>query len=173
MSSQLTSASVRSIPFLSSIVPIFSWNLPLISLIFFEEISSLSHSIVSLYFSALISEEVFLIFPYYSLELCIQMGISVHFGSTYTQMGISFLFAFAFSFSSFLSYLWGLFRQPFCLFCISFSWGLSWSQPPVQCHKPPSIVFQALCLSDLIPWIYFSLPLYNQKGFDLDHTWIV
>ena len=24
-------------------------------------------------------------------------------------------------------------------------------------------------LSDLIPWIYFSLPLYNHKGFDLGH----
>ena len=26
-------------------------------------------------------------------------------------------------------------------------------------------------LSDLIPWIYFSLPLYSHKGFDLGHTW--
>ena len=46
-------------------------------------------------------------------------------------------------------------------FCISFSWGWSWSFSPVQCHKLPSIVHQALCLSDLIPWIYFSLLLYN------------
>ena len=30
-------ASVRSIPFLSFIVPIFAWNVPLVSLIFFEE----------------------------------------------------------------------------------------------------------------------------------------
>ena len=30
------------------------------------------------------------------------------------------------------------------------------------------IVFQALCLSDLIPWLYLSLPLYNRKGL-----WIV
>ena len=29
-------------------------------------------------------------------------------------------------------------------FCISFSWGWSWSLPPVQCHKPPSIVLPAL-----------------------------
>ena len=28
-------------------------------------------------------------------------------------------------------------------------------------------------LSDLIPWICLSLPLYNHKGFDLDHTWVV
>ena len=45
-------------------------------------------------------------------------------------------------------------------FCISFSWGSSWLLPPVQCHNPPSIVLQALCLSDLIPWIYFS-QIYN------------
>ena len=42
---------------------------------FLEEISSLSHSIVFLYFFALIPEEGFLISPCYSLELCIQMGI--------------------------------------------------------------------------------------------------
>ena len=41
---------------------------------FLEEISRLSHSIVSLYFFALIAEEGFLISPCYSLELCIQMG---------------------------------------------------------------------------------------------------
>ena len=41
-----------------------------------NEISSLSHSIVFLYFFALITEEGFLTSPCYSLELCIQMGIS-------------------------------------------------------------------------------------------------
>ena len=40
-------------------------------------------------------------------------------------------------------------------------------------NKPPSIVLQAVCLSDLTPWIYFSLPPYNCKGFDLGHTWMV
>ena len=43
---------------------------------FLEEISSLSLSIVFLYFFALITEEGFLISPCYSLDLCIQMGIS-------------------------------------------------------------------------------------------------
>ena len=42
---------------------------------FLEEISSLSHSVVFLYFIALITEEGFLISPCYSLELCIQMGM--------------------------------------------------------------------------------------------------
>ena len=58
------------------------WSgLPLPSL---EEISSLSNSIVFLYFFALIAEEGFLISPCYSLELC-------------TEMGITFLFSFAFA----------------------------------------------------------------------------
>ena len=37
------------------------------------------------------------------------------------------------------------------LFCISFPWGWSWSLSPVQCHKPHSIVHQALYLTDLGP----------------------
>ena len=48
--------------------------------------------LIFLYFFALIAEEGFLISSYYSLELCIQMFIS-------------FLFSFAFCFSSFHSYL--------------------------------------------------------------------
>ena len=44
---------------------------------FSDEIAShLSHSVVFLYFFALIPEEGFLISPCYSLELCIQMGLS-------------------------------------------------------------------------------------------------
>ena len=59
---------------------------------FLDKIPSLSHSTVFLYFFALIAEEGFLVSPCYSLELCIQVGVS-------------FLLSFAFSFSSFLSYL--------------------------------------------------------------------
>ena len=50
----ISSVSVRSLPFLSFIVPIFAWKFPLISLIFLKS-SSLSHSIVFLYFCALIT----------------------------------------------------------------------------------------------------------------------
>ena len=56
------------------------------------ESSSLSHCTVFLCFFASITEEGFLLSPCYSLELCIQMGIS-------------FLFSFAFCFSSFHRYL--------------------------------------------------------------------
>ena len=67
------------------------WNVPLVSLIFLKRSLVLSHSIVFLYFFALITEEGFLISLCYSLKLCIQMGIS-------------FLFTFAFRFPSFHSY---------------------------------------------------------------------
>ena len=47
------------------------------------------------------------------------------------------------------------------------------SLPASQSFPVSQLYTQALCLSDLIPWIYLSLPLYNHKGFDLGHTWMV
>ena len=41
-------------------------------------------------------------------------------------------------------------------FCTSVSWGWFWSPPPVQYYEPPYILFLALHLSDLIPWIHLS-----------------
>ena len=111
----ISSVSVKFVPFLSFIEPIFAWKVPLESLIFLKRsLVFLSHSIVFLYFFALITEEGFLISPCYSLELCIQMGISL-------------LFFFAFS----LSFFSWLFVRPLqraiLLFCISFSW--RWLDP--------------------------------------------
>ena len=53
---------------------------------FLEEISSLSRSVVFLYFFALFPEEGFLISPCYSLELCIQMLISFLFPLLFTSL---------------------------------------------------------------------------------------
>ena len=64
----VSSASVKSITFLSFIVPIFCMKCSLGICNFLEEISSLSPSIVFLYFFALIIEEGFLISSCYSLE---------------------------------------------------------------------------------------------------------
>ena len=58
-------------------------------------------------------------------------------------------------------------------FCISFPWEWFRLLPPAKCQEPPSILLQAVCLSDLILWNYLSLPLHNHKGFDLGHTWMV
>ena len=67
-------------------------------------------------------------------------------------MDVSFLFSFAFSFLLFTAICKASSNNYF-VFCISFSWGCSWSLPPEKCHKPLSVILQALCLSDLIPWI--------------------
>src|SRR5574341_432995 len=102
----ISSASVRSIPFLSFIEPIFARNVPLVSLIFLKR--SLVFPI--LLFSSISLHRLLkkaLISSCYSLELCIQMLISS-------------LFSFAFHFSSFHSYLEGLPRQPFCFFAFVF-----------------------------------------------------
>ena len=119
---------------------------------FLEEISSLSHSIIFLYFFTLIAKEGFLIAPCYSLELCIQMGIS---------------FLSPLPFASLFSAIFKASSDNSLPFCISFSWGWFWSPPPVQCYEPLSIFPQALCLSDLN---HVSLPLYNHKEFDLHPT---
>ena len=87
----ISSASVRFIQFRSLIESIFAWNVSLVSLIFLKISLVFPILLFFLYFLALITEEGFLISPWYSLELCIQMGIS-------------FLFCFAFCFSSFHSY---------------------------------------------------------------------
>ena len=123
---------------------------------FLEEISSLFCSIVFLYFFALITQEGFLISPCYSLKL--------H-SEEYIVPFLLYLFLLFFS-QQFVS----LPQTTILPFCISFSWGLFWSPLPVQSYEALSIVLQSLCLSDLIPWIYLSLPLYSCKGFDLGHT---
>ena len=78
---------------------------------FLEEISGLSHSIVFLYFFALIAEKGFLISPCYSLELYIQIGI---------YSFSSLLFA-----SLLFSDICNASQTAILLFCISFSWGWS------------------------------------------------
>ena len=83
----IVSASVESLPFLSFIVPMFAWNVSLVSLIFLKR--SLLFSSISLH---CFLKKAFLISPCYSLELCVQLGIY-------------FPLSFAFYFSSFLSCL--------------------------------------------------------------------
>ena len=119
----VSSASVRSLPFLSFIEPICAWNVPLVSLIF----SGLSQSIVFLYFFALIPEEGFLI-------------SALLFPGTLYSNGCIVPFLLCLSLLLFSQ----LFVRPTLTtilpFCVSFSWAWSWSLPPVQCHKALSIV---------------------------------
>ena len=44
---------------------------------------------------------------------------------------------------------------------------------PVSCTlSQTSVHCSSGSPSDLVPYIYFSLPLYNHKGFDLGHAWM-
>ena len=122
---------------------------------FFEEISSLSHSIIFLYLFELITEEGFLNSPCYSLELCIQMGIS-------------FLFSFAFASLLFSAICKASSDSHFAFLHFFF---LGMVLIPASCTMSrTSIHSSSGTLSYLIPRIYFSLPLYIHKGFDLGHT---
>ena len=125
----ISSASFRSIPFLCFIEPIFAWNVPLMSLTFLKRSLAFPNLLFSSYFFALMTEEGFLISPSYSLELGIQMGIP-------------FLFSFAFLHVFFSQLFVRPPQRAISLFCISFSWGWSCSLSPVQRQEPLSIVHQ-------------------------------
>ena len=70
----ISSASVRSLLFLSFIVPVLAWNIPLISPIFLKRSLVFPILFFPLYFFALFIEEGLLISCCYSLELCIQFA---------------------------------------------------------------------------------------------------
>ena len=126
----MSSASVRSIPFLSFIEPIFAWNISLISLIFLKR----SLVIPVLLFSSFLYTDHWGRLSYLSF---------LFFGSLHSNGYIfPFLLCFLLLFFSQL-----FVRSPqtaILLFCISFSWAQSWSLSPVQCHKPLSIVHYIL-----------------------------
>ena len=135
-------------------MPIFAWNVPLVSLIFLKR--SLVFPI--LLFSSISLQCSLKKASYHSLPL---------FGTLHSD---GYVFPFFLCLS--LLFFSQLFAKPpqttIMHFCITFSWGWSWSLPPVQCYKPLSIVLQAVCLPDLIPWIYSSPPVYNHSRFDLE-----
>ena len=99
-------SSVMSIPFLSFIEPIFAWNVPLVSLIFLKR---------SLVFSILLFSSISF---HWSLRKAFLPLLAILWNSAFKWL--SFLSSFDVSFSSFLSYLQGLFRQKFCLFAFLF-----------------------------------------------------
>ena len=125
----ISSASVRSIPFLSFIKPIFAWNVPLVSLIFFKR----SLVFPFLLFSSILCTDHWGRLSYPSL---------LFFGTLHSNGYLSFS---PLLFTSLLSQLFLRPPQTTILpFCISFPWGWSWSLSPAQCHRLPSIVHQAL-----------------------------
>ena len=134
----MSSASLSSIPFLSFIVPIFAWKFPLESLIFLGR---------SLVFPILLFSSILCIDQLRRLSY-----LSLLFFETLHSNGYILPFLICLS----LLFFSQLFVRPpqtaLLLLGIYFPWRWSWSLSPVQCHEPLSIVFQAFCLSDLIPW---------------------
>ena len=121
----ISSASVRYIAFLSYIVPIFAWNIPLVSLNFLKR---------SLVFPSLLFSSISL---HWLLRKAFLSLLAILWNSAFRWVYLSF------SLLPFTSLLTQLFVRPpqtaILLFCISFPWGWSWSLSPVQCHEPPSI----------------------------------
>ena len=125
----ISSASVRSIPFLSFIEPIFAWNVPLVSLVFLKRS---------------------LVFP-----IQLFSSISLHWSLRKAFLSLLAILWNSASVGSILPFLPCLFLLFFFppLFVrhpqtttlpshISFSLGWFWSLSPIQCYKPPSIVLQ-------------------------------
>ena len=126
----ISSASVRSIPFLSFIEPFFAWNIPLVSLIFLKR---------SLVFPILLFSSI-------SLHWLLRKAFLSLLATLWNSAFKGYIFPFLLC-SSLLFFSQLFVRPPqtaILLFCISFPWGWSWSLSPIQCHEPPSIVLQAL-----------------------------
>jgi len=155
----ISSASVRFVSFLSFIVPIFTWNVHLVSLIFLKR---------SLVFPMLMFSSTFF---HYSLKKAF-WSLLLFFGTRYSDVYI-YPFLLCLSFILFSQLFVRLPQTAISPCWISFSWIWFWSPHSVQCYEPLSVVFKALCLLDLISWIYLLLPMYNHKGFDLSCTWMI
>ena len=138
----ISSASIRSLPFLSFIVPIFARNVPLISPVCLKR---------SLVFP-------FCCFPLflYILHWRRPSCLFLLFCGTLHSVGYTFNFLPCFSLLFFPQIFVSPPQTTTLPPCISFSLGWFWSVSPVQYYEPLSKVLQALCPPDLIPWINSS-----------------
>ena len=113
----ISSASVRSIPFLSFIVPIFAWNALLVSLVFLKR---------SLVFPILLFSSISL---HWLLKKAFLSLLAILWNSAFSWVYLSL------SPLPFTSLLFQLLASPpqttTLPSCISFSWGWFWSLPPV------------------------------------------
>ena len=152
------SASVWSIQFLSFILPIFAWNVPFVSLIFLKR---------SLVFPILLFPSVSL---HWSLRKTFLSLLAILWKSDFRWVYLSFyplplasLIFMAICKASSDNHFTFLHFFFVGMVLIPASYTMSWT----------SIHSSSGTLSDLISWIYLSLPLYNHKGFHLDSTWMV
>ena len=149
----IPSASGRSIPFLSFSVLTFAWNVPLVSLIFLKR---------SLVFPVLLFSSISL---HWLLRKAFFSLLAILWNSAFKWVYLPFsplplpsLFSAICKASSdnHFAFLHFFFLG---MVLITASCTISWT----SVHSS----------SELMPWIYLSLPLYHRKGFDLGHIWMV
>ena len=151
----ISSAFVRSIPLLSFIEPIFAWNVPLVSLIFLKR---------SLVFPILLFSSISF---HYSLRNVFSYLLAILWNSTFRWVYLS---SSHLPFASLLfSAICKVSSDNHFAFLHFFFLGMVlitayWTMSQTSVHSSSGT------LSDLIPWIYLSLPLYNCKGLNLCHT---
>ena len=154
----ISSASIRSLLFLSFIIPIFAWNVPLVSPIFLK---------ISLVFPILLFSSISLLCSLQKAFLSLLASLwNSAFSGVYLAPSplpfASLLFSAICKASSdnHFALLHFLFLETVL---ITTSCTMLWT----------SVHSSSGTLSDLIPYIYLSLPLYNHKGSDLGHAWMV
>ena len=153
----ISSASVRSLPFRSFIEPIFAWNVPLVSLIYLKK---------TLVFPILFFSSISL---HWSLRKAFWSLLDILWNSTFQWVYLSFS---SLRFTSLFTAIYKASWNSHFAFLHFFFLGMVLI--PVSCTMSrASFHSSSGTLSDLVPYICFSLPLYNHKGFDLGHTWMV
>ena len=142
---------------------------------FLEVISSFSHSIVSLYFFALdlsqkAKKQLFSsISLYWSLRKAFLSLLAILWNPAFVWVYLSF------SSLPFISCLFSAICKASSdnHFGFLYFFFLRMVLDTTSCIMlQTSVHYSSGTLSDLIPWIYFSFPLYSHKGFDLGHTWM-
>ena len=144
--------------YLSFIEPLFAWNVPSVSLIFLKR---------SLVFPIPLFSSIYL---HWSLRKAFLSLLALLWNSAFLWVYLLFsplplasLIFSAICMSSSDNYFAFLHFFFLGMVLITASYTMSWT----------SVSNSSSSLSDLVPWIYLSLPLYNHKGFDLGHTWMV
>ena len=161
----ISSASVRSIPFLSINWVHLGINIPLVSLIFLKR---------SLVFPFLL---FFSISLHWSLRKAFLSLLATLWNCVFKRVYLS-LSPLRFASPLFTAICKTSSDNHFPFLHFFFSWGWSWFLSPVQCYEPLSIVHQTLCLirsSPLNLFLTYTVLLHCIiiKGFDLGHTWMV
>ena len=144
----ISSASVRSIPFLSFIVPIFAWNVSLASLIFLKR---------SLVFPILLFSSISL---HWSLRKAFLFLFAILWNSAFRWVYLSFS-PLPLT-SSFFSAIYKASSDHHLAFLHFFFLGMILITASVTsiCYKLPSIILQALCQIESTDYLFVTFNVY-------------